>query len=132
VHDDGDVLRDAHGPDSSKVDSSTPHRILGGLHMTKPPPFDPMHLTDAMRESAQQIWLAGVGAFSKAQQEGGIESLLNVHGIEVGQKVLIKTGAFVGLEGLVSAVARDRVIVLMSLLGKDQTLKFDATDLSAA
>jgi hypothetical protein len=29
-------------------------------------------------------------------------------------------------------VARDRVIVLMSLLGKDQTLKFDATDLSAA
>ena len=41
-------------------------------------------------------------------------------------------GAFVGLEGLVSAVARDRVIVLMNLLGKDQTLKFDATDLSAA
>lgn len=70
--------------------------------------------------------------FAKAQQEGGIESLLNVHGIEVGQKVLIKTGAFVGLEGLVSAVARDRVIVLMNLLGKDQTLKFDATDLSAA
>ena len=70
--------------------------------------------------------------FAQAQQEGGIESLLNVHGIEVGQKVLIKTGAFVGLEGLVSAVARDRVVVLMSLLGKDQTLKFDATDLSAA
>jgi len=70
--------------------------------------------------------------FAQAQQEGGIESLLNVHGIEVGQKVMIKTGAFIGLEGLVSAVARDRVIVLMSLLGKDQTLKFDATDLSAA
>ncbi len=47
--------------------------------MTKPPPFDPMHLTDAMRESAQQIWLAGVGAFSKAQQEGGkvFENLVN-------------------------------------------------------
>ena len=47
--------------------------------MTKPPKFDPLHLTDAMRESAQQIWLAGVGAFSKAQQEGGkvFENLVN-------------------------------------------------------
>lgn len=28
-------------------------------------------LTGAVRDSAQQIWLAGLGAFSKAQQEGG-------------------------------------------------------------
>ena len=69
--------------------------------------------------------------FSRAQQEGGVESLLNVHGIKVGQRVLIQTGAFVGLEGLASVMARDRVIVLMNLLGKNQTLKFDATDLSA-
>jgi poly(hydroxyalkanoate) granule-associated protein len=27
-------------------------------------------MTDAMKEQAQQIWLAGLGAFSKAQQEG--------------------------------------------------------------
>lgn len=27
--------------------------------------------TDRVRESAQQIWLAGLGAFAKAQQEGG-------------------------------------------------------------
>ena len=26
---------------------------------------------DIVKESAQQIWLAGLGAFSKAQQEGG-------------------------------------------------------------
>jgi poly(hydroxyalkanoate) granule-associated protein len=26
---------------------------------------------DRVRESAQQIWLAGLGAFAKAQQEGG-------------------------------------------------------------
>ena len=47
--------------------------------MTKPPKFDPLHLTDAMRESAQQIWLAGLGAFSKAQSEGGkvFENLVN-------------------------------------------------------
>lgn len=29
------------------------------------------HLSDAVKESAQQIWLAGLGAFSKAQEEGG-------------------------------------------------------------
>jgi poly(hydroxyalkanoate) granule-associated protein len=28
-------------------------------------------LTGAVKESAQQIWLAGLGAFSKAQEEGG-------------------------------------------------------------
>lgn len=28
-------------------------------------------LTGAVKDSAQQIWLAGLGAFSKAQQEGG-------------------------------------------------------------
>ena len=38
---------------------------------TKPPHFDPTAFTDTMKESAQQIWLAGLGAFSKAQQEGG-------------------------------------------------------------
>ena len=29
------------------------------------------HLVQAVRDSAQQIWLAGLGAFSKAQEEGG-------------------------------------------------------------
>jgi poly(hydroxyalkanoate) granule-associated protein len=29
------------------------------------------HLSSAVKESAQQIWLAGLGAFSKAQAEGG-------------------------------------------------------------
>jgi poly(hydroxyalkanoate) granule-associated protein len=28
-------------------------------------------LSDTVRESAQQIWLAGLGAFAKAQEEGG-------------------------------------------------------------
>jgi len=31
----------------------------------------PSPLSGAIRESAQQIWLAGLGAFSKAQAEGG-------------------------------------------------------------
>lgn len=29
------------------------------------------HLASAVKESAQQIWLAGLGAFAKAQEEGG-------------------------------------------------------------
>lgn len=35
-------------------------------------------LSDTVKESAQQIWLAGLGAFSKAQEEGGkvFESLV--------------------------------------------------------
>ncbi len=32
---------------------------------------DGKQLAAAVRESAQQIWLAGLGAFSKAQEEGG-------------------------------------------------------------
>jgi len=38
--------------------------------VTKPQkPGDPF--TDTVKDSAQQIWLAGLGAFAKAQQEGG-------------------------------------------------------------
>ena len=44
--------------------------------MPRPPPDDdappPAHeLPRIARESAQQIWLAGLGAFAKAQEEGG-------------------------------------------------------------
>lgn len=31
----------------------------------------PAQLADTVKESAQQIWLAGLGAFAKAQEEGG-------------------------------------------------------------
>src|SRR5437588_10275080 len=31
----------------------------------------PAQLAGTVKESAQQIWLAGLGAFSKAQEEGG-------------------------------------------------------------
>ena len=52
-----------------------------------PNPFDPASLTDSMKESAQQIWLAGLGAFSKAQQEGGkaFETLVK-NGIDLQRK----------------------------------------------
>jgi poly(hydroxyalkanoate) granule-associated protein len=47
--------------------------------MTNPKPdFDPLKMSEHMKESAQQIWLAGMGAFAKAQQEGSkvFESLV--------------------------------------------------------
>jgi transcriptional antiterminator RfaH len=69
--------------------------------------------------------------FAQAQQEGGLEALMGIQGIAPGQKVLVRSGPFAGLEGLVSSVAKDRVLVLMSLLGKPQPLGFAATDLAA-
>ena len=71
-------------------------------------------------------------AFAQAQQEGGVGSILAVQGITPGEKVLVNSGPFAGLEGLVSSVAKDRVMVLMSLLGKEQTLGFEPTQISAA
>ncbi len=75
---------------------------------------------------------AAIMAYAQTQQEGGLGSLLVVQGIRSGQKVVIKSGAFQGLEGLVSKVAKDRVMVLMSLLGKEQSLGFEPTQLSAS
>ena len=37
---------------------------------SKPPEFDPQQMSEHMKQSAQQIWQAGLGAFAKAQQEG--------------------------------------------------------------
>ena len=36
-----------------------------------PPDFDPQHMSQQMKDSAQQIWQAGLGALAKAQEEGG-------------------------------------------------------------
>ncbi len=45
------------------------------------------HLSSAVKESAQQIWLAGLGAFSKAQEGGGkvFESLMK-EGLSIQRK----------------------------------------------
>jgi poly(hydroxyalkanoate) granule-associated protein len=51
-------------------------------------PFDPAAMSDNVKEQAQQIWLAGLGAFSKAQQEGtkAFEKLVS-DGITMQRKV---------------------------------------------
>lgn len=50
-------------------------------------------LSETMRESAQQIWLAGLGAFSKAQEEGGkvFESLVR-DGLDLQRKTQAAAG----------------------------------------
>ncbi len=70
-------------------------------------------LTGAVKESAQQIWLAGLGAFSKAQQEGGkaFESL-----VKEGLTVQRKTQA-VAEERISDATSR------MSSMANDITAK---------
>jgi poly(hydroxyalkanoate) granule-associated protein len=35
-----------------------------------PPEFEPQDMSQRMKDSAQHIWLAGLGAFAKAQEEG--------------------------------------------------------------
>ncbi|MEJ5991379.1 phasin family protein [Ramlibacter sp. PS3R-8] len=53
-------------------------------------------LAETVKESAQQIWLAGLGAFSKAQQEGGRVF-----------EALVKEG--VGLQRKTQSVAEDKL-----------------------
>jgi len=40
------------------------------LKKKTPPPTDDARLADSVKDSAQQIWQAGLGAFAKAQAEG--------------------------------------------------------------
>ena len=51
-------------------------------------PFDPAAMSDNVKEQAQQIWLAGLGAFAKAQQDGtkAFEKLVS-DGISMQRKV---------------------------------------------
>jgi len=37
---------------------------------SKPTEFDPQQMSEQMKNSAQQIWQVGLGAFAKAQEEG--------------------------------------------------------------
>ena len=57
---------------------------------------DYSHLAASVKESAQQIWLAGMGAFSKAQQEGGKVF-----------EALVKEG--VGLQRKTQSVAEEKI-----------------------
>lgn len=42
--------------------------------------------------------------------------------LDIGATVRVASGSMVGLEGLVSKVASDRIIVLIELLGREQNI----------
>ncbi|HEY8047704.1 MAG TPA: phasin family protein [Ramlibacter sp.] len=46
-------------------------KVKKGEGAAKMPGASGAQLADTVKQSAQQIWLAGLGAFSKAQEEGG-------------------------------------------------------------
>ena len=72
------------------------------------------HLAKAVKDSAQQIWLAGMGAFSKAQAEGGkvfetlVKEGLNLQKKTQGiaeEKISEVTGKMSAMAGTVTAKA---------------------------
>jgi len=56
-------------------------------HRQTPADAAPAPLSDAIQDSAQQIWLAGLGAFAKAQEEGSKAfEVLVKEGLEIQRK----------------------------------------------
>jgi len=68
-----------------------------------------LHLSAAVRDSAQQIWLAGLGAFAKAQEEGQkVFDALVKEGTTLQKRTVKMTEAGVSeVTGKVSKVAED-------------------------
>lgn len=65
------------------------------------------HLAQTVKDSAQQIWLAGLGAFSKAQGEGGkvFETLIK-EGVSLQKKTQAAAGGKLGdVAGRMTAMA---------------------------
>lgn len=78
----------------------------------------------------QQIAMLSASVFAdilkfiedRSQAPGGLTAHINR--LQKGVAVRITDGPFVGLEGLVSKVASDRVMVLLEIMGKTQNLAF--------
>ncbi|MES2212655.1 MAG: transcription termination/antitermination NusG family protein [Pseudomonadota bacterium] len=65
--------------------------------------------------------------FEQHQHQSSAESL---HPFQPGTRIRATSGPFMGLEGLVSRCSKDRVMVLMQLLGKETLVTFSAKDLN--
>lgn len=60
--------------------------------------------------------LTSIRDFEARQNEAGLEAISPFRN---GERVLVVDGPLAGLEGLVSSVSQERVVVLMQLLGQD-------------
>lgn len=75
---------------------------------SKPPEFDPQQMSEHMKQSAQQIWQAGLGAFAKAQQEGSkVFELLVKEGSKLQETTLQAQGKVAEAAAKASAMATD-------------------------
>lgn len=68
-------------------------------------------------------------AWETRQHQSNFEELTN---IQPGKTVVVTEGAFKGMEGLVSQVSEQRVLVLLELLGQEQKLAFEPKQLELA
>ena len=73
--------------------------------------------------------IESVRKFERAQQASDIVEL---SGLKPGKSVVVTSGPLAGLEGLVTMVARERVIVLMHLLGNETRVTLGLTEVRAA
>lgn len=75
---------------------------------SKPPEFDPQQMSEHMKQSAQQIWQAGLGAFAKAQQEGSkVFELLVKEGSKLQETTLQAQAKVAEAAAKASAMATD-------------------------
>lgn len=73
--------------------------------------------------------LTGIRDFEARQNEAGLDAISPFRN---GEKVLVVDGPLAGLEGLISSVSQDRVIVLMQLLGHDTRVNLSHHQLQVA
>lgn len=68
----------------------------------------------------------------KFEQERNRVELDNISPIQPGARVRMRRGGFKGIEGLVIAVARQRVTFLLEMLGREQQVTVDHSELDVA
>ena len=91
-------------------------------------------LAQTVKDSAQQIWLAGLGAFAKAQEEGGKvfdalvregESIQSRTRKMTGDKIAVVTGKATGTWDRLEQVFEERVARAMGSLGVPSKQEID-------
>lgn len=109
----------------SRIDQSiAPVRSILGVSRVVRFGLEPAQITDRL--------LTDVLAFVKQTEEAPGGLLAHLNQIATGASVLVRDGPFSGLSGLVSQVASDRVLVLLEIMGKEQTLGFELGQLDRA
>jgi len=71
-------------------------------------------------------------SFVQTQLSDPVEATRRAKRLEIGAQVRITGGPMVGLEGLVSRVASDRIIVLIEIMGREQKIAMSPATLERA